>query len=333
MKLDRRHLRQAVLNSLLGLGAIKALKPRARILLIIIFVLYGMAAGVLAAIFDVTGNERSLGLFLILFIAILFIIYDAVVGYLLLERQDFKGEMALAGKIQMGLFPEDIPRFGRWSCGGHHRPARSVGGDYWDVIPLTAGRALLVVGDVAGKGIPAAILMSAFRSHVHLLARQYDDVAEMAGHLNRIVWGETGPAIFATAWIGILDEKQGTLQYVNAGHPPALLVGRDGTVRHLSVGGLPVGVIEEAEYTPETVRWQAGDRLVIYSDGVLDVAAESEGSLEPEDLVPAIREAGDSTEAILAGILEFVQGQTRGEPDDDLTLLVCRFGEGAEKAL
>lgn len=307
------------------MGAARWLEPRVRNRLLLAYVLYGALVGFLAGVFDVFEDPWKLAGYAAIAILIPSFFYDLMISYLMLERREREGELAVAQRIQAGLFPSTIPVARRWTCAGHHRSARTVGGDYWDVIPVTTGRQILVVADVSGKGIPAAILMSALRSHVHLLAEQYDDPVELVTHLNRIVCGETDPSDFATVFLAVLDEQDKRIHFVNAGHPPALLVRTDGAIRELGSGGLPVGIDEEATYRSGSVAWEPGDRLVIYSDGVLDTEIDDQGPMDHTDLVPVIAGADAEPQAVVDSVLTFVTARAEGDPEDDVTILACIF--------
>jgi sigma-B regulation protein RsbU (phosphoserine phosphatase) len=307
------------------MGAARWLEPRVRNRLLLAYGLYGALVGFVAGLLDVFADPFTLAGYAAIAILIPSFFYDLMISYLLLERRDREGELAVAQRIQAGLFPSTIPVARRWSCAGHHRSARTVGGDYWDVIPVAAGRQVLVVADVSGKGVPAAILMSALRSHVHLLAEQYDDPVELVTHLNRIVCGETEPSDFATVFLAVLDEQEKRIHFVNAGHPPALLVRTDGAVRELGSGGLPVGIEEDASYRSGTIAWEPGDRLVLYSDGVLDAEIDDQGPLDPPELVPVIAGAAADPEAVVAAVVAFVSARADGDPEDDVTILACTF--------
>jgi sigma-B regulation protein RsbU (phosphoserine phosphatase) len=309
----------------MGLGALWWLEPRLRKRLVLTYVAYGFVVGAGWAALDSPSGTASIVLIAIALL-VPFFVYDLVLSYVLLERRDLAGELAVASRIQSGLFPTSVPQAEHWECAGHHRPARSVGGDYWDVIRSADGRTCLVVADVAGKGVPAAILMSGLRARLRVLVDELADPAELVTHLNRAMEAETEPRDFATLQLVVIDGETRSLTCVNAGHPPGLLVRDDGEVVELTQGGLPVGMLPDTGYDSETVEWRSGDRLVLYSDGVLDVSATERGSSSPDELLAWVRDARKGgAEEIVDAVRSFVHDRAAGEMEDDVTVLACAF--------
>jgi len=286
---------------------------------------YGILAVALTPLIMKNPTGIELAVIVAIALAVPFFAYDIMLSYLLLERRDLEAEFGVAARIQAGLFPADVPRIGPWDCAGYLRAARSIGGDYWDVFRLGEGRALLAVADVSGKGVPAAILMSGLRARLHILADQDLEPEEIATRLNRALAAETEPSEYATLILAIIDAEEGTITSVNAGHPPGILFRTDGSVDYLSAGGIPVGMFEDFTYESKVRRLLPGDRLLLFSDGVLDVAVSSRGPLDPEDLIPAVKDLKGGAEEMVAAVRSFLRDIADGEPEDDITILACVF--------
>lgn len=327
MSLNRDYLRQAARSSLMGTGAARWLSPRARRWFLLGTVGYAVAAGLVLGLLPVGWSGPGFAAAAAALMIVPFLAYDIMVSYLLLERRDREGEMAVAARIQAGLLPAGLPEHPRWECAGRYRPARRVGGDYWEVLVLPDGRWLLVVADVSGKGVPAAILMAGLRTRLHLLAEQEPDPVRIAVRLNEAMAAETQPTEFATALLAVLDPATSELAYVNAGHPPGLLLHADGTVTTLAARGIPLGMLPGSAYVEGTAAWRPGDCLLLYSDGVLEAAVDQQGPLGPEELAAMLRsvaaaEAGELADAVLA-MVHAVAGDAG--PEDDVSVLACRF--------
>jgi sigma-B regulation protein RsbU (phosphoserine phosphatase) len=261
------------------------------------------------------------------FVLVPFLVYEVMLSYLLLERRDRESELEVAARIQAGLLPETVPTHPRWECAGRYRPARAVGGDCWEVLELSDGRWLLMVADVSGKGVPAAILMAGLRARLHLLAEQDADPGRLATRLNEALAGETEPTEFSTLLLVLLDPATRDLTFLNAGHPAGMLCRADGTTEDLAASNIPVGMLEDVIYASVTVAWAPGDALLLYSDGVPE-AAVGEGEILTEERIAAAAHAaaGTSADAMADAVLALVDSATGGRPaDDDVTVVACRF--------
>jgi serine phosphatase RsbU (regulator of sigma subunit) len=184
-------------------------------------------------------------------------------------------QLALAAEVQRGLLPP-VPAgldHVRWAT--QLKPAGKIGGDFYDFIPAGHERTLAVVGDVSGKGIPAALLQASAHSLFRTLSRDAPGPADLLGLVSREIYAENGGALYLTCLVVCLDRAHGTLMYANAGHPAGLLVGKSGT-RLLDKGGPPVGMFAETVYQSEVIRVDAGDLGVIVTDGITE-AIEVDG--------------------------------------------------------
>ena len=246
------------------------------------------------------------------------------------ERQRLESELALARRIQSRLLPERAPEVRGAEIAGFSEPAREVGGDYYDHIVLADGRVALVIADVSGKGMPAALLMSAFRA---ALLTQLDGGAEPGaafGHVNRFLHRSIEPGRFVTAFLAVLDPQSERIDYCNAGHNPPYLVTRDGRTTTLETGGLLLGMLEDSSYAQGVAELAPGNMLVLFTDGVTE-AQRADGAMWGEErLVSTLREgACEPCAALVRRIVDAVRAFEGEEgPSDDITLLIARRTAG-----
>ncbi|HYE95738.1 MAG TPA: GAF domain-containing SpoIIE family protein phosphatase [Rubricoccaceae bacterium] len=246
-----------------------------------------------------------------------------------IEKERLEEEMRLARTIQERLLPEHTPHLAGLDVAAMARSSRHVAGDYYDLAALDADRLLVAVADVAGKGMPAALLMANLQACLHLLRQRLDDTAGLApttAQLNRVVCANTDPFTFITFFWGVLDRRTGRFTYVNAGHNPPLLARAGGPVEMLMEGGVLLGVLPEAVYAQGEVTMDAGDRLLLYTDGVTEARSPddeeyAEGRLERVLLA----HADASAEALIAAVAADVAAFTADAPlADDFTLVAVR---------
>ena len=234
-------------------------------------------------------------------------------------------ELARAAEIQRGLLPVAPPRLAGYEFDAFLETCYEVGGDLYDFHVAADGRVLCVVGDVTGKGMGAALLMTSFLSSARVLYEACPDLGELARRLNAITHRSTDAGRFVTAVIGRLDPASGRFEFVNAGHPAPTLVG-DGELRRLESGGLPFGILPDAEYTAAAAELQPGGLLALYSDGIPE-ATHGGAFYDEERLDRVLRAAAEQDELatlrarVLADVRAFVGDEPRS---DDLTLLLLR---------
>jgi sigma-B regulation protein RsbU (phosphoserine phosphatase) len=243
-------------------------------------------------------------------------------------------ELRIAGEIQRALQPARPRVTSAFAAAGAAIACRTIGGDFFDYFDLPEGRLGFALGDVAGKGPPAAILAAMvqgiFTSHV-------DDGFGPAGTIekvNRVLSQRIIEGRFATIFYAVLS-PEGTLVSCNAGNNPPLLVRRDGSIRRLEVGGLPIGPFAEATYGEERTPLLPGDTLVLYSDGVSDAADARDEAFGEERLLRCLAAScALEPEALIERVLGEVRAFAADRPQfDDITLLVVRYtGEGASPA-
>ena len=256
---------------------------------------------------------------------------------LLLELADrvvMKRDLEIAKDIQAWLLPGAPLQIPGYQIAYATRPANTVAGDYYDVIlrpgrNLSEDRILFVVGDVAGKSIPAAMLMATFQASLRTLSSGGAPLAELVAGVNRYSCSNTmGGVRFTTAFFAELDSESGDLAYVNAGHNAPILRKASGALERLETGGIPVGIFADEAYQVGTTRLERGDWLVIFTDGVVEaVNAKDEEYGEPELIRLLDRESGSAPaemlRSLMAGLDQFV-GNT--PQHDDITCLLLKRG-------
>ena len=187
------------------------------------------------------------------------------------EKERLDQELRTAQAVQVGLLPLELPAIPGWDIAARWRPALQLGGDYYDVIPLAAGRWGFVIADVSDKGMAAALLMASARSLFHAYAEADLRPSAVLERVNHALVATSHSGMFVTAVYAVADTTTGVIQLSAAGHPPPLLMRRPGReVRALRLGGLPLGILEEAPFQDEVIELQRGERLLFYTDGVTE---------------------------------------------------------------
>ncbi|MBI4170027.1 MAG: SpoIIE family protein phosphatase [Acidobacteria bacterium] len=235
-------------------------------------------------------------------------------------------ELQNAAEIQEHLLPAQGPPIPNYLVYGHSEPCRAVGGDYYDFLALPGGRYGIGLGDVAGKGLPAALLMCSFQASLHALSELNLPLAEMIARLNRLLSRQIPENRFVTFFYGVLDPARHTMAYVNAGHNAPSLLRPGATPEGLAVTGLPLGMIAPATFGVREVAFGPGDILVCYSDGVTEEASAGGEQFGEARLLMATREAQESAPGDIARrINEALNEHCSGAPrQDDTTLVILK---------
>jgi sigma-B regulation protein RsbU (phosphoserine phosphatase) len=232
-------------------------------------------------------------------------------------------ELDDARAIQRRLMPASLPEVKGYAIAAAWEPARSVGGDYYDAIAFSEDRIAFCIGDVSGKGMPAALLMSNVQAALRAYAHERISPAALCLKLNRVVSTSAGCDRFITFFYCVLNRQSGRLAYANAGHNPPFVIRADGSVSTLECGGLVLGPIEDASYEQCETRISSGDRVLMFTDGVTEARnpmGEEYGEARLIDLLVKSRRLG--AEALRNRIIESIIDFSRGHLDDDVTLLV-----------
>ncbi|PYT14530.1 MAG: hypothetical protein DMG59_17065 [Acidobacteria bacterium] len=235
-------------------------------------------------------------------------------------------EMEQAAQIQRAMLPSSPPMVAGLDIAGKTTACRTVGGDYYDFLEFPDGRVGMLVGDVAGKGMPASLLMSSLQARVHVLFEEADDLARKLGRLNKAVCAKCPDNRFITFFMSVVDPATGELVYANAGHNPPLMVRATGGFDRLSGGGVILGVLPQATYQESRACMEPGDVLVLFSDGVTEAADPLDEDFGEERLAALVasmrgRPAGEIVEAIDGAVARFTQGAPAA---DDITVVVAR---------
>jgi phosphoserine phosphatase RsbU/P len=209
---------------------------------------------------------------------------------------------------------------------GMSRPANTVGGDFYDILPLPDGRLVVAVGDVAGKGSPAALLMALLLAILRTLVDEQLEPADLAQRLNVQVCRHAPGSRFITLFYAVYEPSNGLLTYVSAGHMPPLVMRRDGACERLADGGIALGMFEHSTYTAGRVMLQPDDLVAVYSDGITEAENPQGRPFDEIGLETALRAlAGSTLSETGAGVVRAVERHTDEKKfADDLTILLLR---------
>jgi serine phosphatase RsbU (regulator of sigma subunit) len=241
------------------------------------------------------------------------------------ERQRLEQEIDIARGIQQALLPRNFPDNPNFAVTGINFPCLAVGGDYFDVFPLSEGRTAFLIADVSGKGLGAAIVTTMLQGALSAMTLGTDP-ARVFNHVNRFLCDHSEVGRYATVFFGILDQD-GHLEFINAGHPSPFLIRRGVAEEAFTEGSYPVGLVPEAEYTAACLKLEPGDTLVLFSDGVTE-------AMDPDEQlfgVPRLKQVLTGQmecplEQLQKCVLESVENFARGAHQaDDLTLLIVRY--------
>jgi len=242
------------------------------------------------------------------------------------ERQKIEQELQVAQLIQQHFLPTTLPQPPGWSIEAHYRPARAVGGDFYDVVERPDGRIAFAIGDVTDKGVPAAMVMAATRSLLRSAGREDLSPGGVLAQVNDLLHGDIPSRMFVTCLYGILDPRNGELRFANAGHNLPFLQTDDGA-DELRATGMPLGLMPGMSYIEVEHTLVAGQLLLLHSDGVTEAHApdrEMFGTPRLHDLVAA---GSDKRGGMLGKVLTELERFTGmgWEQEDDITLLSLRW--------
>ncbi|MEN6534601.1 MAG: SpoIIE family protein phosphatase [Bryobacteraceae bacterium] len=256
------------------------------------------------------------------------------------EKERLQSELEIASEVQSQLYPKSVPSMRGLELTAMCHPARIVSGDYYDYLQLFGSKLALAIGDVAGKGISAALLMatvqSSLRTQIRACLEKYmasegtDSGKELptsllVSQLNQQLYSFTSPEKFATFFFGIYDDESGVLSYTNAGHPPPILV-RDGEAIRLETNGIVVGAFPFAEYGESRTELRSGDLLVCFTDGITEPENEYGEMFGEDGLIDVViknawRKPDEIIESVIAAVHEWTNSP---EVQDDMTLLMAK---------
>jgi serine phosphatase RsbU (regulator of sigma subunit) len=256
------------------------------------------------------------------------------------REERMRADLSAAAVAQRWIMPKRSSCYGPFNCTGESRPGQYVGGDFFDILSLPDGRLAVALGDVAGKGVSASVLMTATQGFLHACLQEGGNLGKVLDKLNKFVEPRCPESRFVTMWVGVLDSAEGTLRYVDAGHSFALLRRPSGTdpFEQLNKGsGLPVGLDEGGDYHVETIAVAPGDQLLIVSDGIIEqhgLVPGPSGTLvrqqfELEGVKHAWMNAGGDFVADLFNAVFHHAGTT--QLADDATAVLVRIGGASDR--
>lgn len=244
----------------------------------------------------------------------------------LVEKKRLEGQLEVARQVQLSLLPPADPDLEGFDISAYNFPTEEVSGDYYDWVRIYDDQIGLVIADVSGKGVPAALLMTFLRACLRLAIHiGYAPHISMS-KVNYLLWESIERNQFVTAFYGVLDASNKTLAYTNAGHNPPLVMDRDGNVRFIERGGLPLGMFRDTRYYEYYVSIESGQVIVLYTDGVTE-AMSAEGEEYGRDrLARAVLDAqGLSARAMVSRLHREVIDWTKGQgADDDITFFIIK---------
>jgi sigma-B regulation protein RsbU (phosphoserine phosphatase) len=245
------------------------------------------------------------------------------------ERERLENELDIAATIQSGLLPLELPSTPGLEIAASMTTSRRIGGDYYDVIPLDHERVLIAIADVAGKGVPAALLMANVQAALNVMAPLDLPLPLLMGRMNHLVCSNTEPDVFVTMFVGVINTAQRQISYVNAGHNPPLLV-RDGHCEQLRTGGVLIGVLPDAPPYKEGVHdLLHNDTLLLYTDGVTEAIDTQRNEYGADRLCAWLVNHTSYSAASIVDALrsELTTYRASDTPDDDTSLLVIKVNE------
>jgi sigma-B regulation protein RsbU (phosphoserine phosphatase) len=241
-----------------------------------------------------------------------------------IAQQQQQQQLNQAADIQRALLPDAPIRVGSLDVAGANTPSQDVGGDYFDFITTSPERVIVGLGDVSGKGMPAALLMTFLNATVRAQVEAERPLADGMRHVNARIFQKVQGARFITLVLAEADGSTGEIRYVNAGHNPPFLLRRSGTIDQLTEGGLLLGIRDKEEYATGTCTLGPGEILLFYSDGVTEARNPAGEEFGEERLQEFLRKratmgAEELTETLLAFVREFC---APAKPQDDVTVVV-----------
>ncbi len=246
-------------------------------------------------------------------------------------RERMESELRIAHDIQMNIMPADFPPFPDKPEIDIHailKPAREVGGDFYDFFFINSDRLCLVVGDVSGKGVPAALFMSMVITYIRSIAKVFDKPDLILNNVNREVSCGNDSCTFVTVFLGILNIKTGELSYTNAGHSPPLKTSRKNDVVLLNDANCPaIGMDDDFSFSRKTIMLQSFDMICIYTDGITEAFDEKRQMFSEERLIEEVSRHREYTASKLADeVFQKVQSFSGKMPQtDDITILNVRY--------
>jgi sigma-B regulation protein RsbU (phosphoserine phosphatase) len=244
----------------------------------------------------------------------------------ILEKRKLEEELSIARRIQKTFLPNKQPQMPGFDISGINIPSEKVGGDYYDFIPIIENQVGITIGDVSGKGIPAALIMASFRASLIAEIRNNYAIRSIMFKVNNLLFESTESDVYVTAVYGVLDTKNRIFTFTNAGHNAPIFRHVDGRIEYLIEGGVALGTFENSKYEERPLGLISGDIIVLYTDGVTEAKNEKEEEFGTKRLKQAINDSYHlSAPEIQNNIYQAVKDFTGNLPQaDDLTMIVIK---------
>jgi serine phosphatase RsbU (regulator of sigma subunit) len=244
-----------------------------------------------------------------------------------IEKEKMEKELSVAASIQQRILPEALPKIEGYDLAGKNIPSREVGGDYYDCVDLGNGKYALIIADVAGKGIGAALLVSTLDAALYSYLEFDIPLTEMADKLNKLIYKSSPSDKFITFFIAVLDSKTGELDIVNAGHNPILLLRKNGNLEKIDAGGVGLGMLDLGmPFSGQNSILQSGDKLFLYTDGIPEAMNENEEEYSDEKMFNFFQNhAENSAKNFIDDLVNDVKEYTGAAlQSDDITAIILK---------
>ncbi len=241
-----------------------------------------------------------------------------------LEKQKIEQELSVAGSIQRKIIPDRLPEIVNYDLAGINIPSKEVGGDYYDCKQLKDGRYAMIIADVSGKGVPAALLVSSLNASLNPYFESGLSLSEIAFRINKLIFSATPPDKYITSFLALLTPQTGDLEILNAGHNPIYLLTREKEIKELTKGGLSFGMFDmDVPYDSENIIMKPGDRLLLYTDGIPEAMNMDEEVYSDETLIDFFREKNfENAGTFINELIKDIKRHTGNTPQsDDITAL------------
>jgi len=244
-----------------------------------------------------------------------------------LDKRRLDGELEIARSIQQSFLPKGNPVIPGYDIAGMNIPSEEVGGDYYDFIPIVDHQLGIAIGDVSGKGIPAALIMATFRASLIAEIRNNYAIRTIFAKVNSLLEETSERGSFVTAMYGVLDSKNGIFTFANAGHNPGLLLRKDDSIEQLVEGGAPFGILPRVQYEERPISIQPGDVMLWYTDGVTDATNGEGEQFDLERLEEVLRRNRRTPAAEILHVIhqEITDFAEVGSAMDDVTMIVVKI--------
>jgi len=241
------------------------------------------------------------------------------------ERERIEQELQVAQLIQQQFLPKALPELPTWHIAAFYRPARTVGGDFYDFIPLDDGRVMVVTGDVTDKGVPAALVMASTHALLRDNSTRLASPSDVLARVNDLLCEDIPAHMFVTCLAIVLDPPTGRIEFANAGHNLPYVRGIDGVVRELRATGMPLGLMPGMTYEQPAAMIEPGEQLLLYSDGLIE-QHDASGAMfsfdRTKSVLSSARESDELTDVCMTALATFTGPDV--EQEDDITLVTLR---------